>query len=99
MTPNYDRAATAAAEILIKYGINKAPVIPTTIFKRAPGFNVVTFAEMSGLIGMDRKDLNRQIRSQFAEYISEFLDFQQYLSKSDHSMLANFGTFMDGYEE
>jgi hypothetical protein len=219
MTPNYDRAATAAAEILIKYGINKAPVIPTTIFKRAPGFNVVTFAEMSGLIGMDRKDLlssfeaqshdavssvymkngkpfyliaynmmlpdylvhralaremghivlghdgsrpeevrnaeaitfaqhllsprplihalqeagikmtvevlgnttgcyehclmcmqntpathvpldlNRQLRAQFSEYINEFLDFQQYLSKSDHSMLANFGTFMDGYEE
>jgi hypothetical protein len=44
-------------------------------------------------------DLNRQVRSQFSEYISEFLDFQQYLSNSDHSMLANFGTFMDGYEE
>jgi len=219
MTPNFDRAATAAAEILIKYGIKKAPVVPATIFKRAPGFNVVTFAEMSGMIGMDRKELlssfdaqshdavssvylkdgkpfylvaynmllpeylvqralaremghivlchdgsrpeevrnaeaiafaqhllcprplihalqesgikitvevlgnttgcfehclmcmqntpaahvppelNRQIRAQFSEYISEFLDFQQYLSKSDHSMLANFGTFMDGYEE
>lgn len=219
MTPNYDRAATAAAEILIKYGINKAPVIPTTIFKRAPGFNVVTFTEMSGIIGIDRRylissfdaqnhdavssvymkngkphyliaynmllpeylvqralaremghiilghygtlpeeirnaeaicfahhllcprplihalqesgikitvevlgnttgcyehclmcmqntpsahvppDLNRQIRAQFADYIAEFLDFQSYLSKSDRSMIANFGTFMDGYEE
>ena len=219
MTPDYDRAATAAAEILIKYGINTAPVDPIPIFKKAPGFNVVTFTEMSHLMGVDRSslistfsaenhdavssvymkdgkphylvaynmrlpqyivqralaremghivlghdgtrpeevrnaealcfahhllcpralihaiqedgvkitvevlgnttgcyerclismrrtpatrvpaDLNRQIRSQFADYISDFLDFQSYLSLDDDSMIANFGTFMDGYEE
>ena len=43
--------------------------------------------------------LNRQVRDQFADYISNFLDFESYLSKSDESMLANFGTYMDGYEE
>ena len=219
MTPDYDRAATAAAEILIKYGINTAPVDPIPIFKKADGFNVVTFTEMSNMIGMDRNsiisafsaenhdavssvymkdgkphylvaynmrlpqyivqralaremghivlghdgtrpeyvrnaealcfahhllcpralihaiqaagmkitvevlgnttgcyercligmrktpathvpaDLNRQIREQFADYISDFLDFQSYLSLDDDSMIANFGTFMDGYEE
>lgn len=219
MTPDYDRAATAAAEILIKYGISTAPVDPIPIFKRAPGFNVLTFTEMSKMIGMERDDLissfeveshdavssvyikngkqhylvaynmrlpsyliqralaremghivlghdgtlpvdirnaealcfahhlicpralihaiqesgmkittevlgnttgcyercligmrrepathvppemNRQIRAQFADYLSDFLDFQTYLSKEDDSMIANFGTFMDGYEE
>ena len=54
MTPDFDRAATAAAEILIKYGISTAPVDPIPIFKKADGFNVVTFAEMSKIIGMDR---------------------------------------------
>ena len=54
MTPDFDRAATAAAEILIKYGISTAPVDPIPIFKKADGFNVVTFAEMSQIIGMDR---------------------------------------------
>ena len=44
-------------------------------------------------------DLNRQIRDQFSDYIRDFLDFQAYLSKEDDSMIANFGTFMDGYEE
>lgn len=219
MTPDYDRAATAAAEILIKYGVSTAPVDPIPIFKKAPGFNVITFTEMSRLIGMDRRELissfeveshdavtsaymidgkphylvaynmrlpqylvqralaremghivlghdgtrpeevrnaealcfahhlicpralihairlsgtaittevlgnttgcyercligmrktpatrvppelNRRIRDQFADYLADFLDFQSYLSRDDDSMIANFGTFMDGYEE
>lgn len=219
MTPDYDRAATAATEILIRYGISTAPVDPIPIFKKAPGFNVVTFTEMSQLLGMDRQelvstfeaenhdavtsvymkdgrphylvaynmrlpqyiiqralaremghivlghdgtrpedvrnaealcfahhllcpralihsiqasgtkitvevlgnttgcyercligmrktpathvpaDLNRQVRDQFADYLSDFLDFQSYLAKDDDSMIANFGSFMDGYEE
>ena len=44
-------------------------------------------------------DLNRRIRDQFSEYLADFLDFQSYLSQDDESMIANFGTFMDGYEE
>ena len=219
MTPDFDRAATAAAEVLIKYGICTAPVDPIPIFKKADGFNVVTFTEMSRMIGVDRSDvlsafsaenhdavssaylkdghphylvaynmrlpayliqralaremghlvlghdgsrpedvrnaealcfahhllcpralihaiqesgtritvevlgnttgcyerclvgmrhqpathvpseLNRKIRAQFADYISEFLDFQSFLAREDDSMIANFGTFMDGYEE
>ena len=31
--------------------------------------------------------------------ISDYRDFQSYLSLEDDSMIANFGTFMDGYEE
>ena len=219
MTPDFDRAATAAAEVLIKYGICTAPVDPIPIFKKADGFNVVTFTEMSRLIGVDRSDvlsafsaenhdavssaylkdghphylvaynmrlpayliqralaremghivlghdgsrpedvrnaealcfahhllcpralihaiqasgakitvevlgnttgcyerclvgmrhepathvapeLNRKVRDQFADYVAEFLDFQSFLSREDDSMIANFGTFMDGYEE
>ena len=44
-------------------------------------------------------DLNRRIREQFADYLVDFLDFQSYLSQEDDSMIANFGSFMDGYEE
>ena len=219
MTPDYDRAATAAAEILIKYGICTAPVDPIPIFKKAPGFNVVTFTEMSRMVGVDRQDLlssfdasnrdavssvylksgknhylvaynmrlpqylvqralaremghivlghdgtrpqevrnaealcfahhlicpralihaiqesgtkittevlgnttgcyercligmrrtpatrvppelNRKIRDQFSDYLTDFLDFQSFLSQDDDSMIANFGTYMDGYEE
>ena len=219
MIANFDRAATAAADILIRYNVKTAPVDPIPIFKRAHGFNVVTFTEMSSMIGMDRKklvssfeaenhdavssvyvkngephylvaynmrlpqyiiqralaremghivlghdgtrpeevrnaealcfaynllcpralihairesgttittevlgnltgcyercligmrktpethvpaELNRKIKEQFSDYIAEFLDFQQFLSKEDESMIANFGTYMDGYEE
>ena len=219
MIANFDRAATAAAEILIRYNVKTAPVDPIPIFKNAPGFNVVTFTEMSSRIGMDRKELvssfeaenhdavssvyikdgkqhylvaynmrlpqyiiqralaremghivlghdgtrpedvrnaealcfahhllcpralihaiqesgttittevlgnltgcyercligmrktpethvpaalNKKIKEQFADYIDEFIDFQQFLAKDDDSMIANFGSYMDGYEE
>ena len=219
MTPDFDRAATLAAEILIKYNITTAPVDPIPIIKKAENYNVVTFTEMSRMIGVDRADLlsafeaenhdavssvylkngkshylvaynmrlpqyivqralareighivlghdgsrpedvrnaealcfahhllcpralihaiqeagtritvevlgnttgcyercligmrrtpathvsadlNRRIHEQFSDYINDFLDFQSYLSLEDDSMIANFGTFMDGYEE
>ena len=219
MIPDFDRAATAAAEVLVKYGICTAPVDPIPIFKKADGFNVVTFTEMSRIAGVDRQELlssfdasnqdavssvylkngkkhylvaynmrlpqylvqralaremghivlghdgsrpqevrnaealcfahhlicpralihaikesgtklttevlgnttgcyercligmrrepathvppelNRKIREQFTDYLSDFLSFQSFLAQEDDSMIANFGTFMDGYEE
>ena len=219
MTPDYDRAAIAATEMLIRRGICNAPVDPLPIFKRTPGVLVLSFTEMSGRIGVNREnllsmfdteqhdavtsthfddgrlrylvtynqrlplyliqralarelghivlghdgsrpedvrmaeaycfahhflcprpllravldsdipltvevlgamtgcyerclqgmrktpavhvpaDLNRRVRSMFSDYISNFLDFESYLCKSDESMLANLGTYMDGYEE
>ena len=53
MTPDYQRAATKAAETLIKFGINTAPVSPLPILKRLPGVLVVSFQKLS-----DDVDLN-----------------------------------------
>lgn len=219
MMPDYSRAATAAAHILLKYHITSAPVDPIRIIKEKDGFNVVTFSEWSDSIGMPRNDLiqifpsrnhdavssvymehgnphyliaynkllpehlvhralareighfvlghdgslpadvrdaeavcfanhllcpralvrsiqdagvqitvevlgnttgcnehclmkmrktpgthvpaelNRRVRENFSKYVSEFLDFHSFLSTEDDSMIANFGTYMDGYEE
>ena len=44
-------------------------------------------------------ELNRQVKEQFADYVANFVDFQNFLKSEDESMLANFGTFMDNYEE
>lgn len=219
MTPDYERAAIMAAEMLIKHNITTAPVMPLPVFKRTPGVLVLSFTELSGRIGIGRDnlltafdteshdavtsihfedgklrylvtynqrlpfyllqralarelghivlghdgsrpedvrmaeaycfahhflcprplvraiqdsgipftvevlgamsgcyerclqgmrktppvhvpaELNRKIKQQFQDYISNFLDFESYLSASDESMLANFGTYMDGYTE
>ena len=219
MTPDYNRAAVAAMEMLVKHGITSAPVDPLPVFKYAPGVLVLSFTEMSNQIGIDRNnlltsfetenhdavtslhfdngkirylvtynqrlpmyllqralarelghivlghdgsrpesvrmaeaytfahhflcprplihaiqesgipftvevlgamtgcyerclqgmrktppvhvpaELNRKVKEQFKDYISNFIDFEYFLSKSDESMLANFGTYMDGYEE
>lgn len=219
MTPDYERAAIKATETLIKYGINTAPVIPLPIFKRTPGVLVLSFAEMSEKIGIERNnlvtlfglehqdavtsveiddgklrylvaynqrlpfymlqrslarelghiilghdgslpyevreaeaqcfschllcpralinaiqesgtpltveavgsvtgcyercmnimrkipgvnipaDMNRTVKAQFADYIENFVNYQSILVQKDSSPLADFGSFMDGYEE
>ena len=44
-------------------------------------------------------ELNRMVRAQFADYLANFLDYQAIVSQSDESRDADFGTYMDGYEE
>lgn len=44
-------------------------------------------------------ELNRAIKAQFADYLSNFLAFQSVLSVDDCSQLVNFGSYMDNYEE
>ena len=219
MTPDYQRAAIAATEMLIKHNICTAPVDPLPVYKRTRGVLVLSFTEMSGRVGISRDnlltmfdteshdavtsthfedgtlrylvtynqrlpfyllqralarelghivlghdgsrpeevrmaeaycfahhflcprplihaiqesgipftvevlgamtgcyerclqgmrktppvhvpaELNRQVRDQFADYIANFVDYETYLSRSDESMLANLGTYMEGYEE
>ena len=45
------------------------------------------------------RDLNAQVRDQFFPYFKNFFDFQRYAAHKDGSALADFGTYMDGYEE
>ena len=56
-TADLDRAATAAAETLIKYHVNSAPVAPLRILKSIPGVIVLSFAELALGMGMERKEL------------------------------------------
>ena len=55
MKPDYENAAIKATETLIKYSITSAPVSPLPILKSLPGVLVISYEEMSGDIGMDRK--------------------------------------------
>lgn len=44
-------------------------------------------------------DLNRALRSQFADYVSNYAKFQPILAREDDTPVVNFGTYMDGYKE
>ena len=44
-------------------------------------------------------ELNQMVRDQFAEYLHDFLDFQSLISTADESRDADFGSFMDFYDE
>jgi hypothetical protein len=45
------------------------------------------------------KELNRQVRAQFARGIKEYIRFHLAAPRKDHSPLVDLGTFMDNYEE
>ena len=45
MEPNYEKAATMAAESLIRFGIGAAPVLPLPMLKQMPGVLVVSFTQ------------------------------------------------------
>ena len=44
-------------------------------------------------------ELNRKVRDQFKSCLNDFLDLQSVLSKNENSALADFGSYMDNYEE
>ena len=54
MTPNYDKAATLATELLIEHAISAAPVSPLPMLKQRPNVLVVSFTEVSNIVGVER---------------------------------------------
>ena len=55
MKPEYERAAIAAAETLIKYNVRTAPVAPLPILKSMPGVFVISYADLSQETGQSRQ--------------------------------------------
>ena len=53
-TPDFERAATAAAETLVNFEINSAPVAPLPILKRTPHVLVFSYEEVSESIDQKR---------------------------------------------
>ena len=44
-------------------------------------------------------EMNRAVRDQFMPYIRNFIEYYRSATLSDGSALADFGSYMDGYEE
>ena len=56
-TPDYDRAATAAMQLLVDNQFAETPVNPLPIMLNYPGVRVLPYTKMATDAGMDRKDL------------------------------------------
>lgn len=44
-------------------------------------------------------ELNRALKERFTGFIQNYVDFQSMISAGDNTAVADFGSFMDGYEE
>lgn len=57
MTPDYDKAATKAAETLIKYCVRKSPISPLPILGEMDNVIVTSFADMCNVSGISQQEL------------------------------------------
>lgn len=57
MSPDFNTAATRAAETIIKYGIKKAPVVPLQILEQMDNVVITSFTEMCDSSGIRPCDL------------------------------------------
>lgn len=57
MTPNYNRAALAAYQILLDNLVTDTPVIPLPFLKHYPGVRVMSFTRMADEAAIQREDL------------------------------------------
>lgn len=57
MVPDYDRAATAAMQILIDSEITETPIVPLPILLKRQGVRVMSFARMANEASIGRDDL------------------------------------------
>lgn len=55
--PDFERAAIKAAETIINNDINTAPVAPLPVLKKTAGVLVLSFAEVSESVGVERRKL------------------------------------------
>lgn len=56
-TPDYDRAAIAAMNLLVEHSITETPINPLPIMLGLPHVRVMPFTHMASEAGMDREDL------------------------------------------
>ena len=56
-SPNLDRAAEAAMQLLVDNSITETPINPSPILLNYPGVRVLPYTKMASDAGMDRKDL------------------------------------------
>lgn len=57
MTPDYQTAAIKATETLIKFHVCSSPIDPLPILKQIPNVLVLSFAEISANVCLDRKSI------------------------------------------
>lgn len=55
MSPDYENAALQATQLLIRFGVNSAPISPLPILKHYPGVLVVSYDSLSGKLSQERQ--------------------------------------------
>ena len=57
MTPDYDRAATAAMQLLVDHAVTETPIAPFPFLMARPDVRVISFAKMANEANTERDEL------------------------------------------
>ena len=78
MSADLNRAATLAAETLMKYSVKKTPVSVMPILDQMDNVIVISFAEMGKITGVDRKDI-LPLFGKFRDAVTSIHNGEQYI--------------------
>lgn len=82
--PDYETAATRAAETLVRLQISSAPVLPLQILNSIPGVLVRSFTEFADSRGLDRQDLV----SMYGAEAQDAVTFSRAINGKPHYIVA-----------
>ena len=94
-TPDYTNAAVKAAETLVRFGIDSAPVNPIPMILNTPGVTLVSFTEFADNVGIERKELMKRVTGSpdaFSSVIMEgdsmryIIAYNKLLGENNHSL-------------
>lgn len=82
--PDYDRAASAAMQLLVDNHFTETPINPMPVLMSFPGVRVLPYAKMATDAGMDRQDLiylfgNAEASTFYLNPVSSGLDDVRYI--------------------
>jgi len=85
---------------LVRSIFDSDALLTVTVLGNLTGCDETCLAGMRATPGTDvPADLNDKIRERFAEYVKNFVDYHEILQDADKTKIANFGSYMDGYED
>ena len=85
---------------LVRSMFDSDALLTVTVLGNLTGCDETCLAGMRATPGTDvPAELNDEIREQFSEYVHNFVDYHEVLQDADKTKIADFGSFMDNYED
>ena len=85
---------------LVRSMFDSDALLTVTVLSNLTGCDETCLAGMRATPGTEiPAEINDEIRELFADYVQNFVNYHEILKDADKTKIADFGSFMDGYED